>query len=160
MDTQSTSDLHYAFKRCLSEYFYIHSLGKYLFFNIANVRECRYSEDGSVLSIDTDDSEEKLKKVLISRKVWKYFDAYCYSVITDNLPEAKNIKTAKTLKIKKIPSFRTWINKELNEATKKCIKNSLLAFVDVTCFAACYRLFVRVYCRFWYDNSTDCYGFC
>lgn len=115
MDTQSTSDLHYAFKRCLSEYFYIHSLGKYLFFNIANVRECRYSEDGSVLSIDTDDSEEKLKKVLISRKVWKYFDAYCYSAITDNLPEAKNIKTAKTLKIKKIPSFRMWINKELND---------------------------------------------
>lgn len=115
LDSQSVSDLHYSFKRCLSEYFYIHSLGKYLFFNVANVRECRYSEDGSVLSVDTDDSEEKLKKVLISRKIWKYFDAYCYSAMTDSLPESKEIKVAKTLKIKKIPSFRTWINKELND---------------------------------------------
>ena len=115
MDTQSISDLHHACKRCLSEYFYIHHLGKYLFFNVAYVRECRYSEDGSVVSIDTGDAEENLKKILISRKVWKYFDAFCYSAMTDDLPEAKNIKTAKTLKIKKIPSFRTWINKELND---------------------------------------------
>lgn len=115
LDTQSVCDLHYSFKRCLSEYFYIHHLGKYLFFNVAYVRECRYSEDGTVISIDTGDSEENLKKVLISRKVWKYFDAYCYSAMTDDLPESKNIKIAKTLKIKKIPSFRTWNNKELND---------------------------------------------
>lgn len=115
LDTQSVCDLHYSFKRCLSEYFYIHHLGKYLFFNVAYVRECRYSEDGTVISIDTGDSEENLKKVLISRKVWKYFDAYCYSAMTDDLPESKNIKIAKTLKIKKIPSFRKWINKELND---------------------------------------------
>ena len=115
LDTQSVCDLHYSFKRCLSEYFYIHHLGKYLFFNVAYVRECRYSEDGSVVSIDTGDSEENLKKVLISRKVWKYFDAYCYSAMTDDLPIAKDVRRAKTLKIKKIVSFRHWIEKGLND---------------------------------------------
>ena len=115
MDTQSISDLHHACKRCLSEYFYVHHLGKYLFFNVAYVRECRYSEDGSVISIDTGDSEENLKKVLISRKVWKYFDSYCYSAMTDDLPVVKDVRRAKTLKIKKIVSFRHWINKELND---------------------------------------------
>lgn len=115
LDTQSVCDLHYSFKRCLSEYFYIHHLGKYLFFNVAYVRECRYSEDGTVVSIDTGDSEENLKKVLISRKVWKYFDAYCYSAMTDDLPIAKDVRRAKTLKIKKIVSFRHWIEKGLND---------------------------------------------
>lgn len=115
LDTQSVCDLHYSFKRCLSEYFYIHHLGKYLFFNVVYVRECRYSEDGSVISIDTGDSEENLKKVLISRKVWKYFDAYCYSALTDDLPVAKDVRRAKTLKIKNIVSFRQWIEKGLND---------------------------------------------
>lgn len=115
LDTQSVCDLHYSFKRCLSEYFYIHHLGKYLFFNVAYIRECRYSEDGTVVSIDTGDSEENLKKVLISRKVWKYFDAFCYSAMTDDLPVAKDVRRAKTLKIKKIVSFRHWIEKGLND---------------------------------------------
>lgn len=115
LDTQATSDLHFAFKRCLSEYFYIHSLSKYLIFNVANVRECRYSEDNSAVSVDISDVEDQLKKVLIRRKVWSLFDAYCYSAMTDDLPVADKVVRAKSLKMKSIPSFRTWINKEMND---------------------------------------------
>lgn len=114
-DTQSISDVHYAVKRSLSNYIYIHHLRKGLFFNVAYVMESRYSEDNSVITAIGHDVEEKdlLKKVYIPKKYWKYFDCYCYSVLTDNLPvvdEVVSIKD-KDLKAKYIVSFRKEIEK-------------------------------------------------
>lgn len=106
-DTQTIADVHYSIKRCLSEYFYIHHLTKWLpFFLIAHVKECRYSEDGSVIQTESEDNEEKLKKVIISKNTWKKFDCYCYSILTDNLPVVKDTVETTDLKARKILSFR------------------------------------------------------
>ena len=91
-DTQCIGDVHYSVKRCISNYFYIHHLVKWIpFFLIAKVQECRYSDDGSTISVSTEDTETTLKSVIIPKRNWKYFDCYCYSVLTDDLPVDKNI---------------------------------------------------------------------
>lgn len=108
-DTQSISDVHYSIKRCLSDYFYIHHLSKWIpFFLVATIRECRYSEDGSVVEVNTSDVEDSLRKVIIRKSTWKKFDAYCFSSLTDNLPVANETVVADSLKVKKVFSFRDY----------------------------------------------------
>lgn len=110
-DTQCIGDVHYSVKRCVSNYFYIHHLVKWIpFILIAKVQECRYSDDGSTISVNSEDVEETLKSVILSKRNWKYFDCYCYSVLTDDLPVENrvvynNIKT-RDLKANNILSFR------------------------------------------------------
>lgn len=108
-DTQCVSDVHYSIKRSLSEYFYIHHLRKGLFFLIAYVIENRYSDDGSIVTFSERDVEESdyLKKVLISKRVWKYFDCYCYSRLTDDLSvENSVVNSVSSLKADRVLSFR------------------------------------------------------
>lgn len=108
-DTQCVSDVHYSIKRSLSEYFYIHHLRKGLFFLTAYVIENRYSDDGSIVTFSERDVEESdyLKKVLISKRVWKYFDCYCYSRLTDDLPvENSVVNSVPSLKADCVLSFR------------------------------------------------------
>lgn len=110
-DTQCINDLHYSIKRCLSNYIYVHHLVKWIpFFLVAYVEENRYSDDNSVVNVQDKDVEEKLKRVIISKRTWKYFDCYCYSILTDNLPVENdvinnNLQT-EDLKARKILSFR------------------------------------------------------
>lgn len=106
-DTQSIADVHYSIKRCLSEYFYIHHLVKWLpFFLVAYVKEDRYSEDGSVITVSSKDVEETLTRVIIPKSTWKKFDCYAYSSLTDDLPVVTETVTAETLKVDNILSFR------------------------------------------------------
>lgn len=109
-DTQCIGDLHFSIKRSTSNYFYIHHLTKWIpFFLIAYVQECRYSDDGTVIVAQNDDVEVKLKRVIISKRVWKKFDSYCYSYMTDNLPIENKVvdgKNLKDLKARKIVTFR------------------------------------------------------
>ena len=51
-----------------------------------------------------------MKKCLIPKRVWKYFDAYCFSHLTDDCPVAENIVCGdkKDLKAHEIVSFREW----------------------------------------------------
>lgn len=106
-DTQCIGDVHYSIKRCLSEYIYVHHLTKWIpFFLVAYVQECRYSDDKSTISVCDDDVEVKLRRVIIPKKTWKYFDCYCYSVLTDNLEVEKNEVCAEDLKAHNIISFR------------------------------------------------------
>ncbi len=110
-DTQCIGDLHYSIKRCISEYFYIHHLTKTLpVYLCASVREERYSEDNVSINAYTEDVEESLKRVLIPRKVWKFFDAYCFSHLTDSCPVACNVVQGdkSDLKAKTIISFRKY----------------------------------------------------
>ena len=120
-DTQSISDVHYSVKRCLSNYFYIHHLSKWIpFFMVAYVRECVYSEDGSVYNTYESDLEETLKRVIIPKRVWKHFDAYCYSYVTDDLPVANKVRILSkkdSLKVKKLTSFND-IRREFYAPTK------------------------------------------
>lgn len=117
-NSQSISDVHFSVRRCLSEYFYVHSTFKWLpFLLVVTVREERYSEDGSVISTYGEDVEESLKRVIISKKVWKMFDCYCYSSMTDNLPvEKRVIEDVETLKTDDIVSFKA---RQLPKAEKK-----------------------------------------
>lgn len=106
-ESQSISDTHYSIKRCLSEYFYIHHLVKWIpFFLVAYVREDRYSADGSVVAISDKDVEQTLTRVIIPKRTWKLFDCYCYSSLTDDLPVENTVVTADTLKVEKIVSFK------------------------------------------------------
>lgn len=113
-DTQSINDNHYAVKRCLSEFFYVHDTVKIIpFILLVHVRELRYSDDSQELNIYDGDIEESLKTVLISKRVWKKFDAYCYSILTDHLPVADKVVPGRDLpdlKARKIVSFRDYKN--------------------------------------------------
>lgn len=109
-DTQSIMDNHYAVKRCLSSYFYIHHMRKIPFFCLAWVRELKFSEDNNV-AVNTfeTDVEDTLKLVIIPKRVWKYFDCYCYSVLTDHLPvvdQTVYVEPRGDRKARKIISFK------------------------------------------------------
>lgn len=109
-DTQAICDCHMSIKRCVSNYFYIHHLVKWIpFFLIAYVQECRYSEDGTIIQAQNQDTEVTLKRVIMLKSTWKKFDSYCYSVLTDDLPVEKSITKGadlKDLKARKIISFK------------------------------------------------------
>ena len=117
-DTQCIGDVHYAVKRSLSNYFYVHHLEKRIpFFLVAKVREERYSDDkGTITNTYSEDVEENLKTVIIPKSVWKKFDAYCFSVLTDSLPVSDCVLKGTTdLKAHDIVSFRRFKTIQNNE---------------------------------------------
>lgn len=92
IDTQCIQDCHYSIKRSISEYFYIHHTIKWIpFVLVMAVKECRYSEDNSVSSVDVEDVENTLKYIVVPKRVWKLFDCYCYSFLTDDLEVNRNV---------------------------------------------------------------------
>ena len=113
-DTQCINDNHYSVKRCISEYFYIHDTVKWIpFVLLCHVRELRYSDDGQEINVYEGDVEESMRTVLVSKRIWKMFDAYCYSVLTDRLPVASEVvegRELSDLKARKIVSFRKYKN--------------------------------------------------
>lgn len=113
-DTQCINDNHYSVKRCISEYFYVHDTVKWIpFILLCHVRELRYSDDGQEINVYEGDVEESMRTVLVSKRVWKMFDAYCYSVLTDHLPVASEVVEGRglsDLKARKIVSFRKYKN--------------------------------------------------
>lgn len=113
-DTQCINDNHYSVKRCISEYFYIHDTIKWIpFILLCHVRELRYSDDGQEINVYEGDVEESMRTVLVSKRIWKMFDAYCYSVLTDHLPVASDViegRELSDLKARKIVSFRKYKN--------------------------------------------------
>lgn len=116
-DTQAIGDNHYAIKRCLSSYFYIHHATKIPFFVLMYVRELKYSDDNTAVNTFEEDIEESLKLVIVPKSVWKKFDCYCYSALTDHLPVNAGVVKAESLKAESIISFRKFQN--LKGGTKK-----------------------------------------
>lgn len=110
INTHSISDLHYALKRTISDYFYMHHLSKYIpFITLAYMREERYSEDGIVFNSYDDDVEDKLKRVLMRTSTFKRYDCFCFSPLTDDLPVHNPIiyiPKGESLKVDSIVSFR------------------------------------------------------
>ena len=109
VNSHCISDLHYALKRTISTYYYVHSIGWFPFIKVAHLREEKYSDDGSVVNAYTEDVEESLKKVAFSSRVFKKYDSYCFSYFTDGL-ETDNREQYKEsrdeLKAKNLVSFR------------------------------------------------------
>ena len=73
-----------------------------------------------------DDVEKTLQLVIIPKRVWKLFDCYCYSVLTDDLPvvdQTVDVELLQDKKARRIVSFREYQSipaKYLdNERTKK-----------------------------------------
>ena len=111
-DTQSISDNHYAIRRALSTYLYVHHTVKWVPFVLFMwVRELKYSDDGSSVNTFEDDVEQTLQVIIVPKSVWKKFDCYCYSILTDSLTVRDNVVTnPPTLKAKKIISFKNYRN--------------------------------------------------
>lgn len=91
LDTQSVSDCHYSVKRCLNTYLYLASTYKpwWLPFGVMKYREMYYSDDQT--SITTQTEAETLKWCIVPKKVWRLYDCYCYSALTDELPVSDTI---------------------------------------------------------------------
>ena len=127
-DTQCIADVHYSIKRSISNYFYIHHLTKLPFFVVAHVRECIYSDDGSIVNNAVADVEKDLQKILIPKSVWKKFDCYCLSTFTDGLPVNNFVKKSTTnsdLKSRDIVSFRKDYNLHIDKVVQNEKKNEI-----------------------------------
>ena len=98
IDTQSISDLHFAFKRCLNNYLYIYSRTKVPFITIMQVREMMYSDDGSMVNNSSEDLELSMRKVIIWNWTYGMYDCYCYSIFTDHLDYQVKYDTHKLTK--------------------------------------------------------------
>lgn len=113
--------LHYGIRDTASQYFYIHSLTKWIpFFVIANVRERVIGED--TLNVETKDVELSLRKVILKKSVWKKFDSYAYSILTDTKEVKSEIidgSKLKDLKVRKFLSFKNWNDNELAKFFQK-----------------------------------------
>lgn len=110
-DTQQLDDVHYSIKRSISNYFYIHSTQKWLpFFCIVRMREMLHNESDSI-NVITDDIEKSTQMFLVPKRVWKKFDCYCFSSLTDNLPVYDSVidnSKNDNLKVDKLISFRDY----------------------------------------------------
>lgn len=130
VNSHCLSDLHYAIKRTTSTYYYVHHLSKFPFFSCFKLREERYSDDGTVINTYSEDVDKSLLRVLIRNKVYKQYDAYCYSVLTDKLPCSSNLRRIKKfsdLKTKDIISFR----EELQDMSAFSPKSNALKELDI-----------------------------
>lgn len=114
LDTQSMSDNQYNIKRSVTSSFFVHHTVKLVpFFVLAWIREERYNPDGTVITVYNEDVEESLRFVLIPKRIWKKFDCYCYSALTDDLPVVDKTVDGKKLpdlKAHSIVSFRKFKN--------------------------------------------------
>lgn len=110
-DTQSISDNHYAVKRCLNSYIYIHHMVKVPFFCLLWLREDRYSDDNNgAQSVYTEDVDNQLLFHIVPKSTFKLYDRYCYSILTDDCPfQDKEIKKPKSLKAFDIVSFKNYL---------------------------------------------------
>lgn len=126
-DSQALEDLHYALKRNLSSYLYIHHKKVFPFFVQLKVREMIYC-NGTTNTVDTDVEKADLQTILVPKSVWKLFDCYCYSALTDHLPiENTEVKTS-NLKTDNILSFRKYreyiTRSKNNDGNKENTKNN------------------------------------
>lgn len=106
-ETQALSDNHYNLKRCLSNVCYILKRYNLPFFLAFDVRETAYSyDDANIVNVFDDDVDEHRKFVFVSKKVWKQFDTYTYSALTDDLPVVDNVVYPDSLKTLNIVTFK------------------------------------------------------
>lgn len=116
IDSQTISDVHFAVKRVLSNYLYIHHCYNIPFFKVMFVKELMYSDDNSTINTNEEDVENNLKWLLIPKKVFKNYDYRCYSKFTKDLKTKSNViyspKELKTTSLVSYSRFKT-LNKEV-----------------------------------------------
>ena len=100
-NTHVMKDNHFAIKRVMNSYIWIHHTIKWIpFICIMRVREMFFSEDGEMINTAAEDVEKSLYWLIVPKSVWKLYDCYTYSVFTDNLKPKDDVKqgTRKNLK--------------------------------------------------------------
>ena len=109
MNTQSLSDLHYAFKRSIGDFYYIYRRIKFPFFSFVKIKQI-YCLDGSTVNDSTFSFNDY--SMLIFNRNYKLYDCYCYSCLTDSKPltaaTSSYIRKRKNLKIDRFVSFKKW----------------------------------------------------
>lgn len=132
-NTQSYQDLHYGFARCTSQIFFVHHTTGWLpFLGISKVRELVANVNDNTINVVDKDLEEDLLPFWFLKTVYKKFDCYAFSYLTDDLPREDNQidnTLCNDLKAKSIVSFRNFltiknINKEELKKENKDEKNS------------------------------------
>lgn len=99
-NTQSFQDLHFDIKRCVSQYYTIINSRKGILFHMIELKKVLNVEEQKQISEDS-------IKIYVPKFIYKYYDRYCFSIFTDNMPINKNIcKGGKNLKQKKLITFR------------------------------------------------------
>lgn len=109
-ETQNPSDNHYALRRCLNRYLFIQRCIKWIpFIIVFKVREMAYLDGENVNVINTvdEDLEKNTLYYWCFKSVWKKFDAYAYSIFTDDLPKNDKLETRSKddLKVDEVVSF-------------------------------------------------------
>lgn len=130
IDTQSLSDLHFAFKRCLNNYLYIYSRNKFPLITIMQVREMLYSDDGSMVNNSIEDVELSMRKLVIFNWTYNMYDCYCYSIFTDHLDYQvqyvfRKLDKDSDMKSYQLVTFQDF-GKEINELMVKLYKDKCL----------------------------------
>ena len=111
INTQSVSDLHHAFKKCIDSYYYVHHTNKFIpFFLVMWVRELKYSYDNlNSVNVFNSDVEDTLKMCIVPKKIWKKFDQFAFSRFTDNCPVDNSERIAVDMKVDEFVSFRKFL---------------------------------------------------
>ena len=99
-NSQQIIDLHFAFKRCTSQYLFISKNRKFPFFCLLDVRECVHTEDNDSMNVYNEDLDVNAKPLFIWKRYYKYYDRYYLSSITDNLPVLVDYDVVKFIKNK------------------------------------------------------------
>lgn len=127
-NTQSLSDCHYAFKRCLNSYLYIYSRTKLPFVTCMEVREMLYSADSSMINVSNEDIQLTMRKILIWNSTYNKYDSLCYSIFTDYKPfqveYGHKLTKEDSLKCGYIVTFQRFAEK-MNEEYKKHLEEEL-----------------------------------
>lgn len=110
-DTQSVLDNHYAVKRCINSFLNIEKKTRLPFFLILKVSLMKFNDVGVAPETYIDDNGNVIAKpprtVIVPTRVWRKFDCYCYSVMTDDKPVYDKIDAHVTsLKADTIISFK------------------------------------------------------
>ena len=88
-NTQVMRDNHYAIKRCMNNYIYIHHSIKWIpFVYVSLVGELFYTEEGEMPAFKSGDPSQGLRWIISPKAVYKKYDCYTYSCFTDDLPVA------------------------------------------------------------------------
>ena len=103
IESQSIGDIAVAIRRCISSKYYIDHSTNLLRYRILHLRYERYTEDGTTVNTYEDDNE--FTKYLISKRIFKKFDSYCYSALTDKLEIENKVLIADSLKCNEIFTF-------------------------------------------------------
>lgn len=117
VDTQSVLDIHYAFKRVASTYFFIQKNYNFLLFHLLYIREMINTENG--VNNFNDDVDTTTRKYIIPFWYHHKYNRYEYSYLTDNLEKSNT----DLIRHNGLISFNPLYRKKANKTPKEKKQN-------------------------------------